>query len=79
MSTMPPEFCYVVQNAGIDVDDAAEAFRIATAHGAVAVQPPTPLRDESTGGQQVVAEVLLYGDVVLRFVSGKDFKVGFRF
>ena len=34
------------------------------------MQPPLTLHDEATGTSQCVAEVKLYGDVVLRFVSG---------
>ena len=44
-------------------------------HGATAVQPPTTLADAATGTEQTVAEVALYGDVVMRFVSG-SFQVG---
>ena len=39
-------------------------------HGAIAVQEPLTLRDQATATEQTVAEVLLYGDCVLRFVSG---------
>lgn len=31
---------------------------------------PTLLEDEASNTEQMVAEVQLYGDVVLRFVSG---------
>ena len=50
--------------------DAAAAFETATASGATAVQPPVTLHDEATGTSQCMAEVKMYGDVVLRFVSG---------
>lgn len=50
--------------------DAADAYAKATANGAIGKLEPTPLRDEATGTQQLVSEVHLYGDVVLRFVSG---------
>ena len=56
--------------AGVLVEDAAEAHQKATAHGAVSVVEPVKLRDEASGTEQVVSEVNLYGDVVLRFVSG---------
>ena len=36
----------------------------------MAVQPPTTLADAASGTEQTVAEVALYGDVVMRFVSG---------
>ncbi len=50
------------------MDDAAEAFRISVANGGVAVQEPTVLGKGSAS--QTIAEVKLYGDVVLRYVSG---------
>lgn len=53
---------------GLVVGDAAEAFRVSTAGGAVAVTPPCEQRDGH--GTLVVSEVRLYGDVVLRFMSG---------
>ena len=52
------------------VEDAKVAFDAAIANGGVSVQPPTTLTDAATGSQQVVAEVNLYGDVVMRFISG---------
>ena len=57
------------------VADAAEAYAVSTANGAVGVQPPAALAGAAGEGGMTVAEVKLYGDVVLRFVSG-DFKVG---
>ena len=60
----------VCKLAGISVADAGAAFEAAVAHGAVSVQPPTTLADAATGTEQTVAEVSLYGDVVMRFVSG---------
>lgn len=56
--------------AGVLVEDAAEAHRQATAHGARSVLEPKVLEDEASSTEQVIAEVELYGDVVLRFVSG---------
>ena len=56
--------------AGIQVADAREAYAQSTANGAVGVQEPTVLRDEATGTEQCVAEIRLYGDCLLRFVSG---------
>lgn len=34
------------------------------------MQPPTVLHDHETSTEQTIAEVLLYGDCILRFVSG---------
>ncbi|KAL4451461.1 hypothetical protein ABPG75_007123 [Micractinium tetrahymenae] len=59
-----------VRAFGILVDDAAEAFRISTENGGVGVQPPVTLKDEATGASLTFAEIKLYGDCVLRFVSG---------
>ena len=50
--------------------DAREAYAQSTANGAVGTQEPTVLRDEATGTEQCVAEIKLYGDCLLRFVSG---------
>jgi len=57
------------------VADAREAYAQSTANGAVGVQKPTLLRDEATDTEQWVAEVKLYGDCLLRFVSG-TYQVG---
>ena len=57
------------------MDDAAEAYRIATAHGGVGVAPPTTRTDAASGTSLTWSEVQLYGDCVLRFVSG-DYEVG---
>lgn len=55
---------------GLQVEDAAEAHRISTANGAISVAPPSTLVDKATGRTKVVSEVVAYGDVVMRFVSG---------
>lgn len=52
------------------MEDAAEAYRISTAHGAVGVTEPQALKDAATGAELVVSEIRAYGDCVLRFVSG---------
>ena len=52
------------------MEDAAEAYRLATTNGARGCLQPTTLHCESSGQDQTVAEVELYGDVRLRFVSG---------
>lgn len=54
----------------IRVSDAEEAFQTSVENGAIAVQQPTVLKDEITGTSSTVSEVVLYGDVVLRYVSG---------
>jgi hypothetical protein len=60
------------------VDDAEAAYNTSVQHGAVSVLAPVTLTDEPTGTTQVIAEVKLYGDVVLRFISG-SFKVSREF
>ena len=61
--------------AGVLVSDAAAAYRIAVQNGAVSAAEPVTLTDKATGQEQTVAEVKLYGDVVLRLVSG-SFQAG---
>jgi 4-hydroxyphenylpyruvate dioxygenase len=56
--------------AGLQVGDATQAYEVSVANGAKGVRPPTKLED-GNGGSAVVSEVLLYGDVVLRYISGK--------
>jgi 4-hydroxyphenylpyruvate dioxygenase len=53
----------------VQVGDATQAYEVSVANGAKGVRPPTKLEDGS-GGSDVVSEVLLYGDVVLRYISG---------
>ena len=50
--------------------DAEQAHAAALSHGARSILSPVTLTDPTTGQQQTVAEVVLYGDVVLRLVSG---------
>eukprot|EP01113_Clastostelium_recurvatum_P050360 TRINITY_DN950_c0_g1_i2.p2 TRINITY_DN950_c0_g1~~TRINITY_DN950_c0_g1_i2.p2 ORF type:complete len:445 (+),score=111.19 TRINITY_DN950_c0_g1_i2:76-1335(+) len=67
-----------VSAVGVEVADAAEAYRIATANGAPGILPPTVL--EENGGRVVISEIEFYGDrtssdplhqteTVLRFIS----------
>ncbi|KAK3446289.1 hypothetical protein EUGRSUZ_A02022 [Eucalyptus grandis] len=55
-----------VRAVAVEVEDADAAFRTSVAHGARPVSPPVVL-----DGRAAVAEVHLYGDVVLRYVSYK--------
>ncbi|KAG9439046.1 hypothetical protein H6P81_019211 [Aristolochia fimbriata] len=55
-----------VRAIALEVEDAEAAFETSVAHGAGPSHPPTPI------GDAVVAEVSLYGDVVLRYVSFKQ-------
>lgn len=58
-----------VRALGIEVEDAKHAYETSTSHGAIGVQEPTLLEDLATGEKCTVSEIVLYGDVVLRFVS----------
>lgn len=62
-----------VKALGVLVDDAADAHRVSVANGAVSVLEPHVLTDDNAEGTMAIAEVRLYGDVVLRFVSTQDF------
>lgn len=59
-----------VRAVGIKVGDAAAAFTAATANGAVPVLAPQTLTDAKTGEVCVLAEVKLFDDTVMRFISG---------
>ena len=58
--------------------DAAEAFTQSVENGAIPVLEPVTLVDAQTGTMSVMAEVKLYGDVVLRYISG-TYEVGQRY
>ncbi|KAJ9522564.1 hypothetical protein QJQ45_008333, partial [Haematococcus lacustris] len=62
-----------VRAVGLVVDDASAAFEASVQGGGRPALPPTALPGSAAtaGGaeQQVIAEVMLYGDVVLRYVS----------
>ena len=57
-----------VRAVGVTVDDAADAFATSVANGARPVLPPTTMGED----EAVVAEVELYGEVVLRYVQLKE-------
>lgn len=56
-----------VRAVAIEVEDAESAFSISVANGAIPSSPPFVLDEAVT-----IAEVKLYGDVVLRYVSRKE-------
>ncbi len=58
---------------GIRVDDAAAAYRTSVANGAMGVLEPQTLVDQATGRSLVISEIKMYGDVVIRWLSG-DFE-----
>lgn len=64
-----------VRAVGVEVQDAKEAYEAALRNGAHGVLPPTDIPTNYEGqftGECQMAEVKLYGDVVLRFVSFGD-------
>ncbi|KAF5831174.1 p-hydroxyphenylpyruvate dioxygenase [Dunaliella salina] len=64
-----------VKALGLVVEDANVAFETSVQNGAIPATPPFTLQDKSSGLSQVVAEVKLYGDVVLRYISGNVVEV----
>ncbi|KAJ1379662.1 Vicinal oxygen chelate [Sesbania bispinosa] len=56
-----------VRAVAVEVADASDAFNTSVAHGAIPASPPVHLDN-----RVVIAEVRLYGDVVLRYVSYND-------
>eukprot|EP00878_Enallax_costatus_P016232 GHUV01017025.1.p1 GENE.GHUV01017025.1~~GHUV01017025.1.p1 ORF type:complete len:376 (+),score=123.06 GHUV01017025.1:262-1389(+) len=61
---------FAARAIGLIVDDAANAYEVSVANGAKGVRKPTKL-DDGAGGSAVVSEVNIYGDVVLRYISGR--------
>jgi len=59
-----------VRAIAVEVADAAEAFAECVRHGARPVLPPARLAGAEGEGAVTVSEVGLYGDAVLRWVSG---------
>ncbi|CAI5708689.1 unnamed protein product [Hyaloperonospora brassicae] len=59
-----------VRAVGIEVDDAAVAYDLSVQHGGRGVLEPHTLTDNKSGATTTVSEVELYGDVVIRWVSG---------
>ena len=62
-----------VRAIGIEVSDASQAFDASVSHGAEAVQHPLVIQDADESSC-TIAEVKLYGDVVLRYISRHNFK-----
>lgn len=59
-----------VKAVGILVKDAKEAHDISVSNGAISVLLPTELFDEKTNSSMIISEIKLYGDTVIRWVSG---------
>lgn len=59
-----------VRAVGLLVDNATDAHAISVANGGISVLPPLEIADSATDTTQTISEVKLYGDVVIRYVSG---------
>ena len=62
-----------VRAVAVNVTDATQAYEVSLRHGAVSAAEPVVVEDSKEGGKVTLAEVILYGDVVLRFVSLQDY------
>ena len=65
-----------VRAVGIRVGGAQVAYELSVQNGGVGVQKPHTLTDKTSGKSTTISEVQLYGDVVIRWISG-DFDGGF--
>lgn len=66
-----------VRAVAVEVDDVDESFRSIIAHGGKAVMSPRTMFDKNGRGHAVVAEIVLYGDAVLRLINTDNFKGNF--
>mmetsp|Transcript_36416 Transcript_36416/g.74747 ORF Transcript_36416/g.74747 Transcript_36416/m.74747 type:complete len:423 (-) Transcript_36416:28-1296(-) len=66
-----------VRAVAISVEDVSGAHATMTANGGISVLPPTVLQDNAGRGSAEIAEVVLYGDVVLRLVDDSKFTGSF--
>eukprot|EP00897_Mesotaenium_endlicherianum_P002824 jgi/Mesen1/256/ME1144269C07541 len=62
-----------VRAVAVQVSDVSEAFSKSVAFGAEPVSRPTVVADDRLGGKAAMAEVKLYGDVVLRFITLQNY------
>ena len=60
-----------VRAIAIRVADAEVAYSISTKNGAIGIFAPHTLIDHETGKSMVVSEIKMFGDVVIRWVSGE--------
>ena len=61
-----------VRAVGILVKDAKIAHDISVSNGAISVLPPTELYDEKKSSVMLISEIRLYGDTVIRWISGNS-------
>lgn len=64
---------FAVRAIAIIVNNVQEAFNTMILNGAISVLPPTTIIDKSGRGSASIAEIQIYGDVVLRLVDRTDF------
>lgn len=76
MTTFFKRHGFAARAVGLEVADAREAYEAAVRRGGRGVLEPVELKhvkdDGCVRGRQIISEVELYGDVVLRFVSSHD-------
>eukprot|EP01035_Chromulina_nebulosa_P032878 gene32878-43970_t len=68
---------FAVRAIAIVVNDVQEAFNTMILNGAVSVLPPTIMMDKSGRGSASIAEIQIYGDVVLRLIDRTNFQGNF--
>jgi len=66
-----------VRAVAVEVEDVEASFRTVVQNGGQAVLTPLTLADKHGLGEVDLAEVALYGDVVLRFVDSRRFRGDF--
>lgn len=68
---------FAVRALAVQVGDVEEAFAVSVNSGAIPITTPVVLVDNASKGKTIVAEVKLYGDVLLRLVQNVDFNGAF--
>ena len=66
-----PDHGLAVRAIAIRVADAEVAYSISTKNGAIGILAPHTLIDLETGKSMVISEIKMFGDVVIRWVSGE--------
>lgn len=66
-----------VRAVGILVKDAKLAHDVSVANGAISVLQPTELNDEKKSLTMLISEIRLYGDTVIRWISGGNSNCSF--
>eukprot|EP01038_Epipyxis_sp_PR26KG_P004730 gene4730-6636_t len=66
-----------VKSVGVLSKNVENSYKILIENGAISVMPPTKIIDGDGRGYVNMAEIKLYGDVILRLIDNADFKGGF--